>query len=254
MKIVTLNTWGGKLLEPLLKFLKEQSQNADIFCLQEVYSSPEDRKIAQSMQSNLFEMISSILQDYNGYFKPHLQGYDLEGKTIFKLWSGLALFIKKSLQIKHTGDFSIYQEGYKLIDDDIKTIPRNLQYIQCKKDDQEYLIGHFHGIWYPKSKLDTIDRVEQSKIIKKFFDNYTCKKILCGDFNLLPTTESIRILEEGNRNLITEFNIETTRNEYYTRIEKHADYILVSSDIKVVDFKVMKTVISDHYPLILEFE
>lgn len=254
MKIITLNTWGGKLLEPLLKFLKEQSENVDIFCLQEVYSSLEDRKIGQVMQSNLFERICSLMQNHNGYFVPHLQSYDLEGKTSFKLQSGLALFVKKSLQIINTGDIYIYREGCELIDGDIRTIPRNLQYLQFKNNDQEYLIGHFHGVWYPKSKQDNKDRIEQSRRIKRFFEGYSCKKILCGDFNLLPTTKSIKILEEGNRNLITEFKIETTRNEHYGRKEKHADYILVSPDVDVVDFKVIKTIISDHYPLILEFE
>lgn len=253
MKLVTLNTWGGKLLEPLLTFLKAQAKDIDIFCLQEIYSSPEKRKIGRDMQSDLFQELTSILKDHNEYFKPNLKGYDLEGKVDFELWSGLALFINKSIQVKDTGDIFLYREGHNLIDGDKKTVPRNLQYAQLVNNNQEYLVGHFHGVWYPKSKLDNKDRVEQSRRINQFFDSHSGKKILCGDFNLLPNTQSMKILEEGKRNLIKEFNIETTRNDFYKRGEKHTDCILVSPDVHVLDFKVIKTILSDHYPLYFEF-
>lgn len=253
MRLITLNTWGGKLLDPLLNFLKDQSEDIDIFCFQEMYSSPEKRKIGRDMQSNLFQEIAIVLKNHQGYFKPHLKGYDLEGKVNFELFSGLAVFIKKSTKVKKTGDIFLYREGYDLIEANNQTIPRNLQYLQFTKNNHEYLIGHFHGIWYPKSKLDNEERIEQSKRIKKFFDLYSGKKILCGDFNLLPTTQSMKILEEGQRNLIKEFNIESTRNKNYKRPEKHADYVLVSQDVNVVDLKVIKTILSDHYPLLLEF-
>ena len=44
-------------------------------------------------------------------------------------------------------------------------------------------------------------------------------------------------LEKGMKNLINYFNISGTRNKLYKRGEKYADYILVSHDISVKDFK-----------------
>lgn len=84
-------------------------------------------------------------------------------------------------------------------------------------------------------------------------------KVLCGDFNLLPQTKSIAMLEGRMRNLIKEYNIKTTRsklNPYHgTPTEQHfADYVFVSEDIKVLDFKVPEAEVSDHLPMILEFE
>ena len=76
---------------------------------------------------------------------------------------------------------------------------------------------------------------------------------MCGDFNLLPNTQSLAILEEGMRNLIKEFGITSTRSELYTKSEKYADYILTSPDIAVHDFKVFSDTISDHLPLMVEF-
>lgn len=252
MKLITLNTWGGKLLTPLLKYI-EESKDVDIFCFQEMYSSPEKKKMGRDMQSNLFEEIFNILPQHKEYFAPHLKGYDLEGKVDFALCSGLAIFIKKSIQVKDTGSIWLYREGYDLIDNDNRTVPRNLQYVRFVDNNQDYLVGHFHGIWYPKTKVDNEERIEQSKSINQFFNAHSGKKILCGDFNLLPATESMKILEEGKRNLIKDFHIETTRNEYYQRGEKHADYVLISPDVKVIDFTVIKTLVSDHYPLLFEY-
>ncbi|MFA9289170.1 MAG: endonuclease/exonuclease/phosphatase family protein [Weeksellaceae bacterium] len=254
MKLITLNTWGGTLLDQLLSFLKEQSTTTDIFCLQEIYNSNEKRKIGREMQSDLFEQITEVLPDFEAHFKPQLKGYDLEGKVDFDLSAGIALFIKKGIEIKTTDDIWIHREGHDLINEDNATVARNLQYVDFVYEGQHYTVAHFHGVWYPKTKLDNDERLEQSRKIKEFLDTKTGKKILCGDFNLLPTTESMKILEAGNRNLITEYNIESTRTEHYKREEKHADYILVSPEVNVIDFGLVEEVVSDHYPLMLKFD
>ena len=78
---------------------------------------------------------------------------------------------------------------------------------------------------------------------------------MCGDFNLLPDTESIKILESsGLRSLIKEYNITSTRTSFYTKPAKYADYILVTPGIEVKDFKVLTDEVSDHSPLFLEIE
>lgn len=42
---------------------------------------------------------------------------------------------------------------------------------------------------------------------KDFLSKRDEAKILCGDFNLLPTTTGMKLLEAGMRNLITEYHI-----------------------------------------------
>lgn len=105
----------------------------------------------------------------------------------------------------------------------------------------------------PESKEDTPERLEQSDNILKFLDSYKFGKILCGDFNLNPGTKSISMLEKGMVNLIKKYNIQNTRSNLHTRKDKLADYILVSRDVEVLDFKVMEDQVSDHLPLFLEF-
>jgi endonuclease/exonuclease/phosphatase family metal-dependent hydrolase len=132
-------------------------------------------------------------------------------------------------------------------------MPRNLQYVSISVNNKKYLICHFHGIWYPKTKIDTDERIQQSHIIKNFLSKREEAKILCGDFNLLPTANSMKLLEAGMRNLITEYHVPTTRNQHYEREEKQADYVLVSNDITIQQFRVLDVEVSDHLPLLMEF-
>ena len=79
--------------------------------------------------------------------------------------------------------------------------------------------------------------------------------MLCGDFNLLPDTESLRMLESaGLRNLVVECGVTSTRTSLYARPEPFADYVFVSDGIAVRDFHVLPDVVSDHTPLLLEFD
>lgn len=83
-------------------------------------------------------------------------------------------------------------------------------------------------------------------------------KIVGGDFNLFPETKSIKMWEEiGYRNLIKEYGIKTTRNEYAWRNypnNKHyfSDYVFVDPSVKVTNFDVPEMTISDHLPMIVE--
>ncbi len=80
---------------------------------------------------------------------------------------------------------------------------------------------------------------------------------MCGEFNLQPKTESIAIIGSGMRDLIKEYGVTTTRNKYYADMEKYrdyiADYVFVSPNVRVADFKVLDNEVSDHFPLFLEF-
>ena len=77
----------------------------------------------------------------------------------------------------------------------------------------------------------------------------------------MPNTKSIKMIKEaGYKNLIKDFGIKTTRNklawDQFPDEEKQnfADYVFVSPEIKVRKFSVPNLEISDHLPLILDFE
>jgi hypothetical protein len=39
MKLINLNTWAGKVKEPLNEFMKNKSAETDIFCFQEIFTT-----------------------------------------------------------------------------------------------------------------------------------------------------------------------------------------------------------------------
>ena len=78
-----------------------------------------------------------------------------------------------------------------------------------------------------------------------------------GDFNLLPDTESIQMLNKEMKNLIDIYKIKSTRPNFYDGLDKGnivCDYIFVNDKIKVNDFRVLESSSSDHLPLWLDFD
>lgn len=251
LKLVTLNTWSGRALYPLMHFFRTYANSVDIFCLQEVRNSSQEaadaRHPEECLYGPLFEKITPELQDYQGSFASFEDDKDK---------MSLASFWKKSLPLKTIDDFVIYnpQEPQEIGSTVFSS--RKLQYLVIDMAGKEVLIANYHGLWDNGPKTDTPERIEQSQKIKFFLDSFIGPKIICGDFNLLPKTESLRILERGMRNLVTEYGVTSTRTSlyrHYTNQPRLADYILISPEISVKKFEVLPEIASDHAALYLEF-
>ncbi|MEK7453222.1 MAG: endonuclease/exonuclease/phosphatase family protein [Patescibacteria group bacterium] len=253
MKLVTLNTWGGRAgKEKLLSFLKKY-EDTDIFSLQEVWSAPYDHldgahvggtKMNQKdvMVYGMQEISATLSSHTASFHSHHLDNY------------GLMMLVKNNLNIVEEGDIFVYKYKGYIPDGDIGNHARNIQYVTIQTKDGLITIINFHGLWNGKGKGDTEDRINQSKNILDFIKNLQGEYILCGDFNLLPDTKSIKIFEDyGMRNLIKDYGVKSTRTSFYEKSEKHADYIFISKGIKIKDFKVFNDEVSDHLPILLEF-
>jgi endonuclease/exonuclease/phosphatase family metal-dependent hydrolase len=242
MTIETLNIWGGKLNEPLLEHIKRQSDTVDVFCFQEVYKIPEGEKpLFDDINPHIYLDIEKSLPDYQGYFSLAQDNSE-----------GLALFVKKSIPVRNQGDVFVLRHKNAMVNDDATTLGIILQYMQIEYNGKPLTIANLHGLWTGGGKGDTPERLEQSQRIKEFLDTQEGSKILCGDFNPLLNTESINILEKDMLNLIKVHGVESTRSHYYTKPEKHADYILITPDISVVSFQVLPDPVSDHLSLVVE--
>ena len=77
--------------------------------------------------------------------------------------------------------------------------------------------------------------------------------IITGDFNLLPDSESIEILNKDFRNLTKEYGLQTTRTDL-THKSEPCDFIFVNDKVAVNDFYASEVVASDHQGLVLDFE
>jgi endonuclease/exonuclease/phosphatase family metal-dependent hydrolase len=255
MKIITLNTWGGRAgKEKLLSFLAEHKDTIDIFCFQEIWSAPYEHldghdaggKKINNEETMVYGMqeISKLLSNHRSYFHPHhLENY------------GLMMLVDKEVVVQEKGEVFVHKHKGYVPTGDVGRHARNIQYVKTIFNGLPMTIINFHGLWNGMGKGDSDERLEQSKNILNFLKTIEGEVILCGDFNLLPETESLKMFEDfGLRNLIKEYNMTSTRTSYYQKPDKFADYIFVTKGLNVKDFKVLPDEVSDHSPLLVEIE
>lgn len=247
LKLLLLNIWGGRVTDPLLAFIHKH-QDIDIFCFQEVFNTKYElvRPAIKDSVNNIFQLISDRLPDHQGFF---CSEQDEE--------EGIAMFIRRSISVNKVDHIFVHRWKNAMhmeIGEDGRMLGRALQYAEIHWNNQPLLIAHFHGLWNGQGKTDSPDRLEQSQKTIEFLRKFPGSKILMTDLNVFPETESLKILEKDLKNLIKEYNITSTRSSLYQKPSKYADYVLVSPDIKVANFKVLPDIVSDHAPLLLEIE
>jgi endonuclease/exonuclease/phosphatase family metal-dependent hydrolase len=115
---------------------------------------------------------------------------------------------------------------------------------------------NYHGIW-TKEKIGNKETLKACRQILGLAKEVDCPTIIVGDFNLFPDTPSMQVFYKDFTSLVDTHNITTTRpksNELSNLERNVVDFVLVSKDIKVKSFEVLDLDVSDHLPLVLDFE
>lgn len=244
MKIISLNIWAGIVGDKLIDFFKE-NRDVDVFCLQEVmHNATEWTNWDKRQNATILDQIRAALPGHTDYFRPVEQKEE---------W-GLAIFVRKEINISEEGEVFVHLDKKSMKTGDPLTVGKNLQWITIAN--KNLTICNVHGLWNGQGKTDTEDRINQSKNIVAKVRKLNTEVVLCGDFNLLPDTQSLQMIERELtlRNLIKEYGITSTRTSLYTKEVKFADYAFVTSGIRVKEFKVLPDEVSDHSPLYLDIE
>ena len=226
MKLIFLNTWNAQIPEPLLAFLKQHQPDTDRFCFQEAYD--EMKRLARP-----------VLADY-------------QELTVYKYLAKDTDFP----QATYVGNtFPVIAAGPILEDEPGTGLGLS---VHLRIGGQDLWVCNVHGNPRPGDKLDNPALLRQSQGLLDFFHDKKGIKIIGGDLNLLPHTQSIRMFEEaGYRDLIKDHGVVTTRNrlaweKYPDNKQYHSDYVFVSPELTVTKFEVPQLEISDHLPLVLE--
>lgn len=228
MKIIFLNAWRGELKEKITSYLAKEIEDTDIFCIQE--SDGQMGLVVEEVMNGY--QISSINKNI----------VEDENLSITNFFKNEIELVKSESIIENRSDL-----GLGL-------------FSQIKTKNGLINLGNIHGLPRPGPKLDTAERIEQSEQIISFFETLEGRKIIGGDFNLLPDQKSITMFEEnGYIDLIKKYKIETTRNKhawklYPESVLYHSDYLFVSPEVKIKSFEVPEIEVSDHLPLVLEIE
>ncbi|MBP7848442.1 endonuclease/exonuclease/phosphatase family protein [Patescibacteria group bacterium] len=134
--------------------------------------------------------------------------------------------------------------------------PRAVQVATCTIDGKSLQLLNLHGL-RSEGKLGDERTLAQCTYVLEAALRKKTPTIIAGDFNLLPDNAGIQLLSGEFRNLIDEFHITSTRPDFTDTLESGGnvvDYIFVNEMIDVKRFEVIDTTISDHLPLLLEFE
>lgn len=227
--------------------------DADICALQEVMNGSEDS--CYEMYKSKNRLIENEKYPFNGFAPLFIAKRVTENGKVKRDFGGKAeqgsLILSKYNIIEHKNQFYYNEYRYEydatnFFDNDWC---RSIQNAIIDIEGKSLQLINVHGIWNNGKKGD-VRTIEQSKfILSKIRDDIPC--IVVGDFNLLPDTESIKLIEDKMLNLVNLYGVKTTRP---APEELVCDYIFINDKIKLKDFGVLNSNISDHLPLILDFE
>ena len=261
MRLVDLNI-GIKLdnNDKVISFLKEK--NADIITLQEVMRGIEETVYDRYNNSKI---IKESLKDthHHSFFGPlWVADKHIKNGTITKDFGGMAEqgneIISRYPIIEASNHF--FHKNYQIFRDttDFRKTDhaRAVVVAIVEINNQKLRLLNIHGIWN-EGKIGDERTIKECEYLLSLIEDHTIPTIIVGDFNLNPQSKSIEILNKKLTNLIEKYNIKSTRPTVKDGLDvggRVDDYIFVNDKIKVNNFEVKQIDVSDHYPLILDFE
>jgi endonuclease/exonuclease/phosphatase family metal-dependent hydrolase len=267
VRIMTLNGWGGRLIDPLLTYLRDDPP--DVLCLQEVVHTPTtaqdwltyrdgDHRLPQ--RANFFHDVAHTLPDHVAMFCPAAQGVLWDGDRQVPSQFGIATFVHRSLPVIAQAQGFVHKafspHGYG---DHPRSRNAHVVRLYDYASERAVCVAHMHGLRDLRGKLDTPERRVQAERLVALVRSVAEKGdplVVGGDFNVEPTSETFEVLAGlGLVDLVTGHGHAGTRTSYYSKPGRFADYLLVNEWVAVRRFSVVTTPeVSDHCPLILDLE
>ncbi len=264
MKLLCLNVALFETNNSLLsKFLTEQ--NAQFVCLQEVTKALDSTVKKEFISKTTIDSATPNLT--HSFFGPNsimgnFEQKNFHGKELYTCeFGGLMEFGNYTKSQYHfTKAQNVFVQNCFTYSEDKSNWPdedyRSVSVVDFDVEGKKLRILNYHGVW-TRNKMGNDMSLKANKMIKDLALNAEGEVIICGDFNLFPDTQSMKVFENYFESLVDTYNVRTTRpitNELHNERRNVVDYILISKGIHVYDFKVINSDISDHLPLFLDFE
>ncbi|MCU7731148.1 endonuclease/exonuclease/phosphatase family protein [Actinoplanes sp. KI2] len=263
MRIATVNAWGGALADELLGWLP--ASGADVVCLQEVTRTPglagwtrfADGERSLPQRADLFDDVRVALPRHQGIFVTSDSGpvRDEAGRS-HRQDFGLATFVGEALPIVGVDSAFVHGEFADHAEWAISDRPRIALAVRTvdRPTGRSVWVVQMHGLRDPLGKGDTPARRSQAERLSELVRRIRGPKdlvVVCGDFNLLPDSETFGVLAElGLTDLA---GAADTRTSHYGKPVRHASYLLVSEVAAVERFEILtEPEVSDHRALILD--
>lgn len=263
VKIVSINAWGGAMYDELVAWLK--TVEADAICLQEVTRTPHrsgwatfadgERTLPQRL--NLFDDVSAVLPGYTPHFVANDAGPVTDGDgTELRQDFGIATWVRNDFPVVGIDARFVHSRFVDHAEWNVEDRPRAALTVTVRDRVAESFISviQLHGLRDPIGKGDSPARFEQALRLAEIVEHVRAVSdeiVLCGDLNLLPSSETFTLLaEHGMTDLVGEADTRTSR---YTKQVRSASYLLVSSPFEVRSFEIVAAPeVSDHRALALD--
>ena len=273
MRIVSVNAWGGAMFEPLAAWLPRCE--ADVLCLQEVTRTPAlggwtefaDGERTLPQRANLFDDVRALLSRHHAMFTASDAGpVRAPDGTTHRQDFGLATFVDERLSVVGCEASFVHGSFVEHRQWAVANRPRAAHAVRVfdRSGNRVVTVAHVHGLRDPQGKGDTPARKRQAERLAQLVTRVRAPApppasvpapgdftVVCGDFNVLPDSETFAILGGiGLRDLIRTADTRTSR---YPRVVRHANYMLVSDVDAIRGFEILaEPEVSDHRALVLD--
>ncbi|MFI5895832.1 endonuclease/exonuclease/phosphatase family protein [Actinoplanes sp. NPDC051513] len=263
MRIASVNAWGGALADDLLKWLP--GSGAHVVCLQEVTRTPgltgwtrfSDGERSLPQRAALFDDVRAALPQHQAIFVTSDSGpvRDDEGRR-HRQDFGLATLVGEDLPIVGVDSAFVHGQFTDHAEWTVADRPRVALAVRTvdRAAGRSVWVVQVHGLRDPLGKADTPARRLQAErlaaLVRRIRDPRDLV-VVCGDFNVLPDSETFGVLAEvGLTDLV---GVADTRTSHYRKAVRHASYLLVSDVAAVKRCDILaEPEVSDHRALILE--
>lgn len=245
MKLLQLNVWMGKLTWQATRFIEQEKP--DIICLQEAFQADANIKFPDKVFNCL-----DLIQEASGleycFFSP-ISSMDVADGTVEMGNAILSRYPFESTETIFThGEYQEHHTALNHIEN-----ARNMQIVELKIDDQDLTVINHHAHW-EKTPMGSEVSIERMKQVANRARQVEGPLIFAGDLNLLPESEPMRLFDGWLEDLVAKSDATTTLSKLGQPFDVVCDHIFVNGQIKVNEFAVKSVMVSDHLPVVLEFD
>lgn len=251
------------MFDPFASWLP--SVDVDVLCLQEVtrttglagWTTFADGERELPQRADLHGDVKLLLPDHQAIFSASDAGpvSDQRGKE-WRQDFGIGTYLADRLTTVGQCTTFVHGEFVEHQKWSVSERPRVAHAVRVYDRDQARFITivHLHGLRDAAGKHDTPARIRQATRLVELIEHVREPAdftVVCGDLNLLPTSETFRYLRKIG--LVDLVGMADTRTSAYRKPLRHANYMLVSDPSAVTFFEAPATPeVSDHRPLLLE--
>lgn len=256
IKLLQLNMWAGTHFPVIKDFLEKN--DFDILCFQEVAGPNVHVGNAHSTEDQYKKLGEVLGATHNNVF----HSYITFTSDPINSFEGNAIFFKKNISLLSKKEMFLYKgpDPYPSDVTSVEDMTRAAHSVTLSKDGKEFDVVTAHLAW-ARTHIEQPHQRKQNLKFIEYIRSLGNPWILAGDFNISPENQTILDLEKIGRDLTEEYHVENTidgvNHVSWDRIKPGfpVDYIFVSPEIGVKDFKVLNEVhMSDHYGLEAEVE